>query len=182
MKKHVKIGSVAACHSFSLSASLLQGGSNMTGTNCDLFTHKQSRSYLNHLYIHTRWFKYDRDKLWLVYTQLVPVIFEPPCTIHVSTLNSRAFCLHLYWLTFITIFFISLYFNSRDCDICTSFPSTVNYFGLFVTSIKTTEYKSVNLLQQKMLILRPSVGFCGAEMKPVQRCICLCLSEHKRFQ
>jgi hypothetical protein len=27
----------------------------------------------------TRWFKHDRDKLWLVYTQSVPVIFEPPC-------------------------------------------------------------------------------------------------------
>jgi hypothetical protein len=27
----------------------VQGGSNRTGTNCDLFTHKQSRSYLNHL-------------------------------------------------------------------------------------------------------------------------------------
>ena len=35
----------------------------------------------NHLFAHTRWFKYDRDKLWLVYTQSVPVIFEPPCTI-----------------------------------------------------------------------------------------------------
>ena len=31
-------------------------------------------------HICTRWFKYDRDKLWLVYTQIVPVIFEPPCT------------------------------------------------------------------------------------------------------
>ena len=30
-------------------------------------------------YLNTRWFKYDRDKLWLVYTQIVPVIFEPPC-------------------------------------------------------------------------------------------------------
>jgi hypothetical protein len=30
---------------------MIQGGSNMTGTNCDLFTHKQSRSYLNHLVI-----------------------------------------------------------------------------------------------------------------------------------
>jgi hypothetical protein len=29
---------------------------------------------------YTRWFKYDRDKLWLVYTQIVPVIFQPPCT------------------------------------------------------------------------------------------------------
>jgi hypothetical protein len=28
---------------------------------------------------YTRWFKYDRDKLWLVYTQIVLVIFEPPC-------------------------------------------------------------------------------------------------------
>jgi hypothetical protein len=27
----------------------IQGGSNMTGTNCDLYTHKSSRSYLNHL-------------------------------------------------------------------------------------------------------------------------------------
>jgi hypothetical protein len=29
--------------------SIVQGGSNMTGTNCDLFTHNQSRSYFNHL-------------------------------------------------------------------------------------------------------------------------------------
>jgi hypothetical protein len=27
----------------------IKGGSNMTGTNCDLFTHKSSWSYLNHL-------------------------------------------------------------------------------------------------------------------------------------
>jgi hypothetical protein len=32
---------------------IVQGGSNMTGTNCDLFTHKSSRSYLNHL-VHRR--------------------------------------------------------------------------------------------------------------------------------
>jgi hypothetical protein len=29
---------------------------------------------------YTKWFKYDRDKLWLLYTQIVLVIFEPPCT------------------------------------------------------------------------------------------------------
>jgi hypothetical protein len=28
---------------------LIQGGSNMTGTDCGLFTHNQSWSYLNHL-------------------------------------------------------------------------------------------------------------------------------------
>jgi hypothetical protein len=27
------------------------------------------------------WFKYDRDKLWHVYTQSIQVIFEPPCNI-----------------------------------------------------------------------------------------------------
>jgi hypothetical protein len=27
----------------------VQGGSNMTGTNCDLFAYNQYRSYLNHL-------------------------------------------------------------------------------------------------------------------------------------
>ena len=32
-----------------LRSSLIQRGSNMTGTNCDLFTHKSSGSYLNHL-------------------------------------------------------------------------------------------------------------------------------------
>jgi hypothetical protein len=36
----------------------------------------------------TRWFKYDRDKLWLVYTQIIPVIFEPPCKF-CTTLVSR---------------------------------------------------------------------------------------------
>ena len=36
--------------------------------------------------VNTRWFKYDRDKLWLVYTQIVPVIFEPPC-IHTNWLS-----------------------------------------------------------------------------------------------
>jgi hypothetical protein len=51
-------------------------------------THTHRRTH-THAFIHarthaelfsTRWFKYDRDKLWLVYTQIVPVIFEPPCT------------------------------------------------------------------------------------------------------
>jgi len=27
----------------------------------------------------TRWFKYDRDWCRQIYTQVVPVIFEPPC-------------------------------------------------------------------------------------------------------
>jgi hypothetical protein len=39
------------CAHFPLFAFLILGGSNMTGTNCDLFTHKSSRSYLNHLVV-----------------------------------------------------------------------------------------------------------------------------------
>jgi hypothetical protein len=38
--------------------SIVQGGSDMTGTNCDLFTHSQSRSYLTHLvFLHRRWLR-----------------------------------------------------------------------------------------------------------------------------
>jgi hypothetical protein len=49
------------------------------------------------VYIYTRWFKYDRNKLWLVYTQIVPVIFEPPCTyiyIYIHT-HTQYFLLHV---------------------------------------------------------------------------------------
>jgi hypothetical protein len=39
----------------------IQGVSNMTGTNCDLFTHNQSRSYLNHLVIIVRDMQYIKE-------------------------------------------------------------------------------------------------------------------------
>jgi hypothetical protein len=41
---------------------------------CSFYTWMYSYTYR-----YTRWFKYDRDKLWLVYTQIVPVISEPTC-------------------------------------------------------------------------------------------------------
>ena len=44
----------------------------------------------NHGCICTMWFKYDRDKLWLVYTQSVPVIFEPPCISSQKILKRKA--------------------------------------------------------------------------------------------
>ena len=34
----------------------------------------------------TRWFKYDWDCNRLVYTQIVPVVFEPPCICHTGLL------------------------------------------------------------------------------------------------
>jgi hypothetical protein len=51
----------------------------------------------------TRWFKYDRDKLWLVYTQIVPVIFEPPCTLQ----NNKIVFYHI-WTKVIRDFIILL--------------------------------------------------------------------------
>ena len=46
---------------------------------------------------YTRWFKYDRDKLLLVYTQIVPIIFEPPCntdSVNKQTNKQTSRCLH----------------------------------------------------------------------------------------
>jgi hypothetical protein len=37
---------------------------------------------------YTMWFRYDRDKLWLVYTQIVPVIFEPPLYLNRNMLSN----------------------------------------------------------------------------------------------
>jgi hypothetical protein len=48
----------------------------------------------------TRWFKYDRDKLWLVYTQSVPVIFEPPCTLTPLSFVSEFMCETPHAVTF----------------------------------------------------------------------------------
>ena len=33
----------------------------------------------------TRWFKYDRDDLCVNKSQFVPVIFEPPCKLHIKS-------------------------------------------------------------------------------------------------
>ena len=60
--------------------------------------------------IYTRWFKYDRDKLWLVYTQIVPVIFEPPCSYAVRTWVTEyyvvwfLFCIFCFCYVLITRF------------------------------------------------------------------------------
>ena len=62
-----------------------------THTHTRMYLRTYVRTYIHtyiirkyvHTYVHsvyTRWFKYDRDCNRLVYTQIVPVIFEPPCT------------------------------------------------------------------------------------------------------
>jgi hypothetical protein len=49
IKVTIVIMSMANHFSYLYVLEYIQGGSNMTGTNCDLFTHNQSRSYLNYL-------------------------------------------------------------------------------------------------------------------------------------
>ena len=63
----------------------------------------------------TRWFKYDRDKLWLVYTQIVPVIFEPPCSLYVGycilccIIVISFMCFALCYVQLLVLFFYSVY-------------------------------------------------------------------------
>jgi hypothetical protein len=42
----------------------------MTGTNCDLFTHKSSRSYLNHLVYTMKWIS-RQDKAVFHYLKVI---------------------------------------------------------------------------------------------------------------
>jgi hypothetical protein len=47
----------------------------------------------------TRWFKHDWDKLWLVYTQIIPVIFELPCILRSYASAIQPAALSLYQTT-----------------------------------------------------------------------------------
>ena len=53
------------------------------GRNIHLLNvYSTSGNYMSKIEWHyTRWFKYDRDCLHLFTYKLVPVIFEPPCTL-----------------------------------------------------------------------------------------------------
>jgi hypothetical protein len=62
--------------------------------SCSITKHNKRNIFNSHIHSrtridYTRWFKYDRNKLWLVYTQIVPVIFEPPCICFYSVLFWR---------------------------------------------------------------------------------------------
>ena len=52
-------------------------------------THTLRFSGPNKSPIYTRWFKYDRDYLCVNKSQFVPVIFEPPCTMHLGSIKTN---------------------------------------------------------------------------------------------
>ena len=69
-----------------------------------------------HVRWNTRWFKYDRDKLWLLYTQIVPVILEPPCIwMHTECADVRCFdCNEHQKLSCADVFRCSVYYTKRQ--------------------------------------------------------------------
>ena len=73
-----------------------------TWLKIEIYSVKCVQKYLNTKLTITRWFKYNRDKLWLVYIQIVPVIFKPPCTIaKIGKINKFLLgCLHFAPITF----------------------------------------------------------------------------------
>jgi hypothetical protein len=64
-----------------------------------------------------RWFKYDRDKLWLVYTQIVPVIFEPPCkyTVTWRRVHEIIVVLEKQKVLFISVLWVCLCTGAEVC-------------------------------------------------------------------
>jgi hypothetical protein len=76
------------------------------------------------MYIYTKWFKYDRDKLWLVYTQSVPVIFKPPCIyMYIYTRVYKCVCMyvcmcvyiHVYIYTHCVYVYVCIYIHAYIC-------------------------------------------------------------------
>jgi hypothetical protein len=78
----------------------------------------------------TRWFKYDRDKLWLVYKQIVPVIFEPPC---ITDFEVRKLNKDVSICTFVLYFLPSLLLVESDT---TYFHLDLTSYQYFVTRIR----------------------------------------------
>jgi hypothetical protein len=97
-----------------------------------LCSHLHPPVTLSLLGTNTRWFKYDWDKLWLVYTQTVPVIFEPPCIfLSFNAMNSVHFCSitlrsnqmhYFYYLKLKTIYNLSLWYTTNCLQFFLSLP------------------------------------------------------------
>jgi hypothetical protein len=90
-----------------------------------------------HTLHYTRWFRYDRDKLWLVYTQIVSVIFEPPCT-HQLTKSIRRNNHRVMWAIRNTV--IRIQIHRYECLIPFIYPDhrNKNYFQMLVYFYQTT--------------------------------------------
>jgi hypothetical protein len=94
-----------------------------------------------HLIPFTRWFKYDRDKLWLIYTQIVLVIFEPPCTsIHLPRHPVLEHPQRIFLLSYLTITVCQhIYPSSKFCPSLVRYPPNTSFSN--VHSLMCVPYK-----------------------------------------
>jgi hypothetical protein len=85
----------------------------------------------------TRWFKYDRDKLWLVYTKIVPVIFEPPsmyvCMYYVCTYVYMYVCSENYKICSSSL---SSSFRKVSLSLCTLQPFLISAPGWMSSALR----------------------------------------------
>jgi hypothetical protein len=113
----------------------VQGVSYMTGTNCDLFTHNQSRSYLNHLVILTafprqQWFRKRASILCYMYiASLVYTCFSVPSTYNFSWVTSL--------LPVIMVIQLNLYSHKHEVTTSEYYRSIQNHWSIHLQENKT---------------------------------------------
>jgi hypothetical protein len=138
----------------------IQGGSNMTGTNCDLFTHNQSRSYLNHLvhlwkYLAEFFLELNQNTLFIFnnfFPKIVPFarLFEKKYDRDEEATDSITRRMRLAcWITtttntrsqYVILLFLddSFYTNKPQCYIISTFPLLLIY-GLFSDTFSRSCY------------------------------------------
>jgi hypothetical protein len=134
---------------------IIDGSSNMTGTNCDLFAHKQSQSYLNHLVEEAGIQMRNAKACWLrdvvlshniVITRYIssPItlknfmrLFTLAVAVHVSTaiLILVEHLLNCFWMTF---------------------RATVTF--LFFDALRSFSFKARNICWNNLMPLQPNLS------------------------
>ena len=115
---------------------------------CQYINQAHNSSPTSKVSSYTRWFKYDRDKLWLVYTQIVPVIFEPPCIILSITITPLVpfLLLHPNWSspTTSSIFLSTLLLSNLASLLYVRWLLHFVAFDFFLKAIIVTSVKSLD--------------------------------------
>ena len=103
-----------------------------TATERSKFRIDSARSEVS---IHTKWFKYDREKLWLLYTQIVPVIYEPPyMLLHQCSEHDT----NIYTVLLKHIGHNAINKLSRQRDVGADFQTKNRFLGIVCTTINNS--------------------------------------------